>query len=160
MSIFLETAKKTTQGFGDSLLPSLDDLAFMLLVGLYSCLIFLLFIHIADLCLERNRGPDGLIAQQRRIRRAEQRRLRVAEPLPIYVEEDPMEWGRLHPDVGAQSSPPAYYTIVIERPPSNEERMRVGSRTNGDTAVLPPPYVEQEVQTFEANMPDDVVYMV
>ncbi|WDK21053.1 hypothetical protein CGRA01v4_12342 [Colletotrichum graminicola] len=159
-----KTTIKTTQDFDDTFIPWPQGLAFTLLVGFYSCLIVVLFVHIAGLCLESHRGPNGLTAQQRRARRAEQRRLLRAEPLPVYIEEDPMQWRLLDPDAGAQSSPPAYDTIFIERSPSIEERMRDGSRTNDDTAGLtagmPPPYVDQEVQTFEAHMPDDVVYMV
>ncbi|KAK1998792.1 hypothetical protein LX36DRAFT_669963 [Colletotrichum falcatum] len=154
------TTKQTTQAFDNSRIPGSNGLALMLLVGLCFCIVFLLFIHIADWCLERHCRS---IEQQRRASRADQRRLRrlrAAEPLPTYIEQDPMGRRPLDPHTGAQSPPPAYYKIVIPQLSSDWQRMRHGCEANDAAVVLPPPYLERDAQALQENMLGDVVYMV
>ncbi|KAK2042450.1 hypothetical protein LZ31DRAFT_543296 [Colletotrichum somersetense] len=150
-----ETTKNTTQAFDNTPVPDLDDLTIVLLVSIYACFMFVLLTYIANTCFDSDCDLYSVIAQQQRTRRAERQRLR-AEHLPAYAEQDPMEWGLLHPDAGSQSPPPAYLAIFIP----DEARMRDGSGTNGDAAVLPPPYLQQEPHNPEVNMPNDAVYMV
>ncbi|KAK2021808.1 hypothetical protein LX32DRAFT_711683, partial [Colletotrichum zoysiae] len=153
-----ETTKNTTQAFDNTPVPDLDDLTIVLLISIYACFMFALLKYVAITCFDSNCDLYSVIAQQQqqRTRRADRRRLR-AEPLPAYAEQDPMEWGGLlHPDAGCQSPPPAYLTVFVP----DEARMRDGSGTNGDAAVLPPPYLQPETQNPEVNMPTDAVYMV
>ncbi|KAK2059802.1 hypothetical protein LY76DRAFT_645181 [Colletotrichum caudatum] len=147
-----ETTKNTTQAFDDSNTPvhDLDDVIIVLLFSLYACFMFVLLKYIANTFFDGECDLYSVIAQQQQQRtrgaqrRRGSRRLR-AEPLPAYAEQDPMEWGLLHPDAGSQSPPPAYLTIFVP----DEAWMRDERGTNDDAAVLPPPYVQQGTRDYE-----------
>ncbi|KAK1981493.1 hypothetical protein LZ30DRAFT_781966 [Colletotrichum cereale] len=106
----LDIAKKGTQAFGHSPIARSDEFAVMLLLVLYSCIMFLLFVHIASWYLDRNCSSDDTIGQQRHVGRARQRRqLRQREAedaLPIYIAEDPVEQGLLGPDYPDEAEGP------------------------------------------------------
>ncbi|GKT51499.1 uncharacterized protein ColSpa_11680 [Colletotrichum spaethianum] len=150
----------TMEVANDTLVPGADEDAFIFIVGLCVCIVFLLIIHTAsNIIIYRQYNYDNFIAEQRlslRARRGGQRE--AGESLPRYTAEDPTTWGLLDSVLGAQIPPPTYQTIVTAAPPydEDEEQARERDGTSNGAVVALPQYVNQE-DISESHSSDDPV---